>query len=185
MSLVRFQAKNHRQQVAARGGADDTIDDRATTALDFFKFDRALGPFTLDVAAAAHNTKCDRYFTVAENGLTQSWAGERIWCNPPYSRIGHWVEKAWREHEATNGIAMLLPANRTEQGWWQHHVEPYRDREDSPLRVSFLGGRMRFIKAGSADVGPNERPPFGCCLLTWGLKPLEPWSPPTLFDSQT
>ena len=180
MSLVRFQAKNHRQQVAARAGADDSVDDRATTIEDFERFDEALGPFTLDVAAAAHNTKCDRYFTYAENGLKQSWAGERVWCNPPYSRIGHWVDKAWREHETANGIAMLLPANRTEQGWWQQMVEPTRDRPGSPLRVLFLPGRMRFIKAGAERVGPNERPPFGCCLLTWNL-PL-PTPQPSLFE---
>lgn len=169
MSLVRFQAKNHRQQVAARAGADDAVDDRATTPQDFARFDAHLGPFTLDVAAAPHNTKCPRYFTFADDGLTQAWAGERVWCNPPYSRIGGWVEKAWREHETSDGIAMLLPANRTEQGWWQHMVEPYRDRDGSPLSVLFLPGRMRFIAPGATRVGPNERPPFGCCLLAWGL----------------
>lgn len=177
MSLVRFQAKNHRQQISARRGADDAIDDRATTPQDFARFDKWLGPFTLDVAAAPHNAKCARYFTAADNGLSQSWAGERVWCNPPYSRIGHWVEKAWREYEHTDGIAMLLPANRTEQAWWQQMVEPYRDaipdtfRDKSPLKVTFLPGRMRFIAAGRTDVGPNERPPFGCCLLTWNLDP--------------
>lgn len=174
MSLVRFQAKNHRQQVAARSGGDDAVDDRATTPADFARFDAALGPFTIDVAAAAHNTKCARYFTFADDGLAQSWASERVWCNPPYSRIGPWVEKAWREHGVTDGVAMLLPANRTEQGWWQQMVEPYRDRADSPLSVMFLPGRMRFIAAaaarsGATRTGPNERPPFGCCLLTWGL----------------
>lgn len=169
MPLVRFQAKNHRQQIAARAGADAAVDDRATTAADFARFDTALGPFTIDVAAAAHNAKCAKYFTFDDNGLTQSWASERVWCNPPYSRIGSWVEKAWREHQASDGIAMLLPANRTEQGWWQQMVEPYRDRGDSPLSVVFLPGRMRFIAPGSARIGPNERPPFGCCLLTWGL----------------
>lgn len=169
MSLVRFQAKNHRQQVAARKGADDSIDDRATTLADFSRFNAYLGPFTLDVAAAKHNTKCGRFFTFEDDGLKQSWAGERVWCNPPYSRIGSWVEKAWREHETTDGIAMLLPANRTEQGWWQQHVEPRRDRVSSPLQVRFLPGRLRFIQAGFDRVGPNERPPFGCCLLTWGL----------------
>ena len=30
---------------------------------DFARFDDTLGPFTLDVAAAPHNTKCARYFT--------------------------------------------------------------------------------------------------------------------------
>lgn len=169
MSLVRFQAKNHRQQVAARGGADEAVDDRATTAEVFARFDRWLGPFTLDVAAAPHNTKCTRYFTHQDDGLRQSWAGERVWCNPPYSRIGHWVEKAWREQEHTDGIAMLLPANRTEQGWWQQMVEPYRDRRNSQLTVLFLPGRMRFIAPGRTAIGPNERPPFGCCLLTWKL----------------
>ncbi|CPR39075.1 DNA N-6-adenine-methyltransferase [Mycobacteroides abscessus] len=183
MSLVRFKAKNHRQQVEARGGVDSPIDDRATTPADFARFDTALGPFTVDVAAAAHNAKCARYFTFEINGLTQSWAGERVWCNPPYSRIGAWVEKAWREHERTDGIAMLLPANRTEQGWWQQMVEPYRDR--SVLSVLFLPGRMRFIAAGSTQVGPNERPPFGCCLLTWGLDNTPLRKPDlTLFDLQ-
>jgi phage N-6-adenine-methyltransferase len=170
VSLVRFQAKNHRQQVAARSGADDSVDDRATVPAEFAKFSECFGPFTVDVAAAAHNAKCDRYYTYETNGLKQSWAGERVWCNPPYSRIGAWVEKAWREHGSADGIVMLLPANRTEQGWWQHWVEPHRDRAGSPLAVLFLSGRMRFIKAGSTDVGPNERPPFGVCLVTWGLR---------------
>lgn len=167
MIPVRFKAKSHRDHAEARGGSDCQIDDRATTASDFARFDAALGPFTLDVAAAAHNTKCARYFTFEMNGLTQSWAGERVWCNPPYSRIGAWVEKAWREHQGTDGIAMLLPANRTEQGWWQQMVEPLRER--SALSVLFLPGRLNFIAAGATDVKPGERSPFGCCLLTWGL----------------
>ena len=170
MTLVRFQAKNHRQQIAARRGADDVVDDRATAPADFARFDQWLGPFTVDVAAAAHNTKCERYFDFAANGLVQSWAGERVWCNPPYSRIGHWVDKAWREYQSTDGIAMLLPANRTEQGWWQQMVEPYRDRPGSELRVTFLPGRMRFLQLGRTET-VGDRPPFGCCLLTWALDP--------------
>jgi phage N-6-adenine-methyltransferase len=186
MSLVRFKAKNHRQQIAARAGADPAIDDRATTPEDFARFDKWLGPFTVDVAASARNTKCARFLTGETDeldGLKHSWAGERVWCNPPFSRIGHWVEKAWREHEATDGIAMLLPANRTEQGWWQQRIEPRRDRAGSPLSVLFLPGRMRFIAAGSDRVGPNERPPFGCCIVTWGLDNSSlAWSQQEAFD---
>jgi hypothetical protein len=85
-----------------------------------------------------------------------------VWCNPPYSGIGDWVQKAWSEYRRTKGIVMLLPANRVEQRWWQDFVEPFRDRPNSPLSVEFLPGRMRFIKPGQTDVGPNERPPFGC-----------------------
>ncbi|MGN6609970.1 MAG: DNA N-6-adenine-methyltransferase [Jatrophihabitans sp.] len=93
--------------------------------------------------------------------------GETVWCNPPYSDIEPWVAKAWDEHPATGGIVMLLPANRTEQGWWQRLVEPFRDQPGSPLTVTFLRGRMRFLRPGQSAIGPNERPPFGCCLLVW------------------
>lgn len=40
--------------------------------------------FTVDVAAAADNAKCERFYTKEQNGLEQSWFGERVWCNPPY-----------------------------------------------------------------------------------------------------
>lgn len=164
MSLVGFRAQNHPQQKAKA-----EVDDRATTPEDFAAIAARLGPFSIDVAAAAHNTKCDRFYDVAADGLAQSWAGERVWCNPPYSSIEPWLVKAWAETDAET-IVMLLPANRTEQGWWQRHVEPYRDRPaitHRRLRVEFLPGRMRFIRAGATKVGPNERPPFGCCLLVW------------------
>lgn len=166
MSLVGFKAQAHPQQSSV---ADvDGVDDRATHPDVFAEFEHRFGRFTLDVAAAAHNTKCERYFTREVDGLQQSWAGERVWCNPPYSAIAPWVRKAWEEWEQTHGIVMLLPANRTEQTWWQELVEPFRDRGGSSLRVEFLKGRMRFLKPGQTRIGPNERPPFGVCLLIWG-----------------
>lgn len=166
MSLLGFKAQNHPQQTLPNGPVDD-IDDRATTPQHFEMFVERFGEFTVDVAAAAHNTKCHKYYDRETDGLRQSWADELVWCNPPYSHIEPWVRKAWAEYQGTRGIVMLLPANRTEQKWWQTQVEPHRDRAGSGLRVEFLPGRMRFIKAGQLDVKPNERPPFGCCLLIW------------------
>jgi len=50
--------------------------------------------FTLDPAATKQNAKCKKFFTVKEDGLKQSWLGERVFCNPPYGRvIGDWVKK--------------------------------------------------------------------------------------------
>jgi len=66
---------------------------------------------------------------------------------------------------------MLVPANRTEQGWWQRLVEPAR--LEGALRVEFLAGRQRFVAPGDfVDMfgrprGGDIRPPFGCCLLIW------------------
>lgn len=165
VSLVKFRAQNHPQQVETRGASEE-VDDRGTDPAFFTALHARFG-FTLDVAAALHNAKCDRYLDRAADGLATSWAGERVWCNPPYSGIGTWVSKAWGECDRAPLIVMLLPANRTEQMWWQAGVEPFRDRAGSPLRVEFLPGRLRFVRAGAESIGPNERPPFGCCLLIW------------------
>lgn len=162
---MSFVARNHPQQVGARGALDE-VDDRGTDPAFFASVAERFGGFTLDAAAAPHNAKCSRYFTRADDGLAQPWAGERVWCNPPYSDLAAWVAKAWAEWPAAPLVVMLLPANRCEQRWWQELVEPRRDR--SPFfRVEFLPGRMRFDRPG-AVIGPKgDRPPFGCCLLIW------------------
>lgn len=168
MTLLGFRSANP-QQTDKRGAVDD-VDDRATTP-DLFQPLHDRHHFTIDVAAAAHNTKCERYYDKATNGLRQPWDGERVWCNPPYSDIRPWVAKAWSSAALT---VMLLPANRTEQAWWQDLVEPYRDR-GLGLTVEFLRGRWRFLKPGQQRVGANERPPFGLCLLVWdGHEPRAP-----------
>jgi phage N-6-adenine-methyltransferase len=162
---VSYVARNHPQQTAARG-ADAEVDDRGTDPALFEALSRRFGGFTLDAAAAPHNAKSARFYTRHDDGLAQSWAAERVWCNPPYSDVRSWVVKAWLEVQALL-IVMLMPANRTEQSWWQDLIEPYRDRPGSPLRVEFLRGRIRFIRPGATGIGPDERPPFGCCLLIW------------------
>ena len=140
MSLVGFKAQNHTQQTAKRG-PNPLVDDRQTAPEVFAPLHERFH-FTVDVAAS-----------------------------PPYSSIEPWVAKANAEWARVNGpeiVVMLLPANRTEQGWWQDHVEPRRDRPGG-IRVEFLRGRMRFIAPDALEIKPNERPPFGVCLLIWGV----------------
>jgi phage N-6-adenine-methyltransferase len=165
MSLVGFKASNHPQQTGKRG-ADEFTDDRAITMEDFAPLHERFR-FTIDACATQANARLPTYWTREVDAMAQSWRGERVWCNPPYSNLGAWVQKGSREFaKGTELIVMLVPANRTEQRWWQDWVEPYRDAGWG-LRVEFLPGRMRFIQPGRAEVGPNERPPFGCCLLIW------------------
>jgi phage N-6-adenine-methyltransferase len=163
--MTRFKASNHPQQVAKRG-PDDATDNRATPP-EWFAEMHARFNFTLDVAASRENCKLPRYINREDDGLVQSWAGERVWCNPPYSNLVSWALKAWREFPQAPLIVLLVPANRTEQPWWHECVEPFRDRPGSPLRVEFIKHRRRFIAAGNAAVQANERPPFGVCLLIW------------------
>lgn len=123
--------------------------------------------FTIDVAASARNAKCARFFDAAQNGLVQSWAGERVWCNPPYSDLRPWVEKALREtREGGCPLAvLLLPATRTEQAWWQDLIEPVRDRVGSGVRTVFLRGRPRFGNEAHPKGQPGAK--FGVVVVVF------------------
>ena len=177
--LVGFKSNNHPQQTRS-AGSKRHVDDRALPMEDFAPLQDRF-QFTVDAAAAAHNAKLPRFFSESECGLEASWAGERVYCNPPYSDIEPWCRKAWSERLA-DVIVFLLPANRTEQRWWQDTIEPFRDRTGSVLRVEFLPGRLRFLKPGQKEIGPNERPPFGCvlCIWNWACGPVFT-ERPTLF----
>lgn len=169
MSLVGFKAKNHPQQATR-----DDVDDRRTPRA-FFDALHAERRFTVDAAASDANALLPRYWTRATDGLAQSWEAERVWCNPPYSDIAAWVDKAWTamDDEGAESVTMLLPGNRCELPWWQHYVEPYRDGRCPGAAVRlctrFLGpGRLRFAwPAERVTPKKGDRPPFGCVLLTW------------------
>jgi phage N-6-adenine-methyltransferase len=173
MSLVGFKARNHRQQTAKRG-PNPKVDDRATTWEVFNPLHERFD-FTIDVAALPHNAKLTRFFSPFDDGLSKPWAGERVWCNPPYSNIEPWVEKACIEAQRTPLIVMLLPANRTEQDWWQDWVEP--SRRAGRVQVEFLRSRMRFIAHDDTEIRPNARPPYGVCLVIWETPVLEEMKP--------
>jgi phage N-6-adenine-methyltransferase len=166
VSLVGFKARNHPQQKS-----NPKVDDRETSPEVFGPLHERFR-FTIDVAASAKNAKLPRYWTLEDHSLTRSWSGERVWCNPPYSNIRPWIEKAWHEwswrETSPDLIVMLLPANRTEQAWWQDRVEPLLRNRHDKFHVEFLRGRLRFIAHDADEIKPNERPPFGCCLLIWG-----------------
>lgn len=165
--LAGFKSANHPQQVAKRGALED-IDDRRTLSAIFDPLNAEYGPFTIDVAANRENAKCPRYFDLAADGLTQSWEGEIVWCNPPYSDCGAWVKKALDEVAKGNcNVVMLLPANRCEQRWWQDMIEPVRDCGKG-VSTKFLRGRPRF---GWPESRPHpvkgDRPPFGLVVVVF------------------
>jgi phage N-6-adenine-methyltransferase len=187
MSLIGFKARNHPKHVGPRGigrmdllpglgehfAADpadvtDEVDDRAVPEAVFAEWHSRFN-FTVDVAANHHNAKLPRYYTRENSGLEASWADERVYCNCPFSNIAPWVEKAWAEINAQL-VVMLLPANRTEQKWWQKLVEPFRDRSES-FRSEFLPDRLKFLSPGEDEIRANNRPPFGCCMLIWTRSP--------------
>jgi phage N-6-adenine-methyltransferase len=59
----------------------------STPTAHFAKWEAEFGPFDLDPAATAENTKAKVYFTRETDGLAQDWSPyKRIWLNPPYQK---------------------------------------------------------------------------------------------------
>jgi site-specific DNA-methyltransferase (adenine-specific) len=106
--------------------------------------------FTLDPCAYPTTAKCARFFTVEDDGLRQSWAGERVFMNPPYGKgMADWTAKA-----ATSGalVVGLLPA-QVDSLWW------HRDVLAAGAEVRYIRGRVRF------KVGDGYNSPFTPILI--------------------
>lgn len=106
------------------------------------------GVFELDAAASRENALCANYFDEESNGLIQEWPKDkRIFCNPPWSNISPWVEKALKEG---SNVTLLLPANRTDQKWFHRLIY-------SPCEIVFHKGRLSFEDpTGKGRVSPRD-----------------------------
>ena len=112
--------------------------------------------FTLDPCSTHENAKCEKHYTVAENGLVQSWEGETVFCNPPYGRqIGEWVRKCAEESKHAK-VVMLIPA-RTDTGYFHDYIY-------HKAKVYFIRGRLKF------EVGGVQRQsaPFPSMIVVFG-----------------
>lgn len=93
--------------------------------------------FDLDPCATANNHKADWYFTAEQDGLDQNWGGHKVFCNPPYSEIDKWVEKAWRESRQDYTTVVLLIPARTDTRYFHNFI--YNRAE-----IRFIKGRLKF-----------------------------------------
>lgn len=143
-------------------------DELYTPAHIFDPLHREFG-FTVDVASCAEAAKVPRYYDIQSDGLKQSWAGERVWLQPPYSHIAPWIVKTHREIRLYCPLVVaLLPANKTEQPWWQDYVEPFRDGSLYPhfsIETRFLRKRIAFGKPGNPKGTGSGT--FASVLVIW------------------
>lgn len=125
------------------------------TPQDFFDKLNEEFQFTLDACASDENAKCDRYFTIRQNGLAQDWSGEMVWLNPPYgTHIKRWIEKARGERATT---VCIVPA-RTDTRWWGLFWDYDRHKPIENCEVRFLPKRIRFQ-------GVEKDAPFPCAVV--------------------
>lgn len=116
------------------------------TPQEFFeRLDAEFG-FTLDAAATDGNAKCDKYWTIRENALWQSWEGV-VFCNPPYGRlIGRFVRKGYMEAQRGATVVMLIPS-RTDTKYWHNYVMKAKE-------IRFVEGRLYFSVDGKRGAAP-------------------------------
>ena len=94
--------------------------------------------FTLDPCATSENAKCNKYFTVEDDGLKQDWSKDTVFMNPPYGReIKYWVQKAYEESLKGATVVCLIPA-RTDTAYWHDYI--FGKADD----IRFLRGRLKF-----------------------------------------
>ena len=130
------------------------------TPQDLFKELDSRYHFTLDAAASDANTKCDRYYTSADDGLAQDWAGETVFLNPPYGReLPRWVAKAASEALKPDTLVVLLVPARTDTRWFHRYL--YRRAQ-----ITFIKGRLHFETAGEA----GQSAPFPSMIAVLGGK---------------
>jgi phage N-6-adenine-methyltransferase len=138
--------------------------------------------FTIDVCATSTNAKCERFFTVKENGLARRWVSasgqpEICWMNPPYGdqALTRWMAKAHAEAAAGATVVCLVPA-RTHTAWFHTSC--------AQAEVRFLRGRLRYVgtegEAPFAQLVVIFRPSLDGKTLgrPWVMKPWE-WRPRT------
>lgn len=83
------------------------------------------------------------------DGLSIEW-GKMNFCNPPYSQIAKWLEKAWIERERENKTVMLIPS-RTDTKWWHDYCM-------KATEIRFIKGRLKFNDSKNSA-------PFPSCLV--------------------
>ena len=108
------------------------------TPKDFFnELDKEFN-FTLDPCSTDENHKCEKYFTIKDNGLDQDWSKDVVFMNPPYG--GHtadWMRKAWLESKKGSVVVCLI-VSVTDRSYWHDYIFPYA------AQIRFIRGRLKF-----------------------------------------
>lgn len=106
--------------------------------------------FDLDVAATEANTKC-KYFLQNALDYGAEWKGN-VFCNPPYSNIMPWIEKACKETflERCNLAVFVLPMDLSTK--WGYYCSRYARNI-----VFLVGGRVKFVAPGGVKTISNAK----------------------------
>lgn len=81
-------------------------------------------------------------------GVTASWQGETVFCNPPYSDIATWVKKCHDEGCKPNTTVVMLIPSRTDTRYFHNYI--YQRSE-----IRFIKGRLKFGESKNSAPFPS------------------------------
>lgn len=104
-----------------------------------------------DLAANEANTKATRFFSEADDALTEHWtclvsAAGVCWLNPPFGDVAPWAKKCAKEASRGVPILLLTPAS-VGANWFRDHIH-------GKAAVHALNGRIQFV--GATDPYPKD-----------------------------
>jgi len=109
----------------------------ATPQLLFEDLDKEF-KFTLDPCSTHENHKCDKYFTLEDDGLKQDWSNDIVFMNPPYGgHTGDWIKKALDESRKGATVVCLIVSS-TDRSYWHDYIFPFASQ------IRFVRGRLKF-----------------------------------------
>ncbi|HAW9460889.1 TPA: DNA methylase [Escherichia coli] len=117
--------------------------------------------FSLDGAATEHDALLPRFTDDIHN---QSWVGERVFCNPPYSDTKTFLVKA-----SEADLAVFLIPYRPQTIYWLKHIFT------NPLchEIRILHRAVKYLPPAGKK-GVVARSPFPSCVLIYRNTPRKP-----------
>ena len=91
------------------------------------------------------------------DGRLDPWPGDGlVWCNPPYSDVGPWLERCHAE-SARRPVVMLVPLRPETAVWWSHVWT-------ANACVVIQRGRLRFVGTTGERHGNGM---ITTCFVVW------------------
>ncbi|HCT9554106.1 TPA: DNA methylase [Escherichia coli] len=114
--------------------------------------------FSMDGAATKHDTLLPRFTDDIHN---QSWVGEKVFCNPPYSDIPSFLVKA-----SEADLAVFLIPYRPHTTYWLEHIFT------NPLchEIRILHRAVKFLPPAGHN-GLVVRAPFPAAIVIFRTEP--------------
>lgn len=106
--------------------------------------------FTLDPCSTIENHKCEKFYTIEDDGLIKDWSNDIVFVNPPYGReLYKWVKKCYEESLKGTKIVLLIPS-RTDTKYFHEFLY-----NKNNVKIEFIKGRLKFGNSNNSVPFPS------------------------------